>query len=173
MAIDLLTQEALDSKVAILYHHELQSLIWVLVWRVCCYDDGKLVRLVPQGIVDWDVRKPLSCGKKKFALVMRHPDVMKPVSQNREAGHCLASYLLSYSVDQSFERTAKRHALTRQAWEQKTTPPEEQEAGDPKRVWKEFWASIAGLTKLVPCIAEFMPKDLCEAGDADNLKQST
>ena len=50
MAIDLLTQQALDGKVAILYRHELVSLIWGLVWRVCCYDDGKLVRAVPQGI---------------------------------------------------------------------------------------------------------------------------
>ncbi|KAI0656692.1 hypothetical protein C8Q70DRAFT_310531 [Cubamyces menziesii] len=47
MAIDLLTQGALDGKVAILYRHDLEALIWVLIWVVCCYDDGKMVYTVP------------------------------------------------------------------------------------------------------------------------------
>ncbi|KAH9889565.1 hypothetical protein C8Q73DRAFT_737327, partial [Cubamyces lactineus] len=59
MAIDLLTQEALDGKVAVLYRHDLEAFIWVLVWAVCCYDNGKMVYTVPRGIYNWDVRKPL------------------------------------------------------------------------------------------------------------------
>ena len=172
-AIDLLTQKALDGKVAILYRHELESLIWGLVWRVCCYDDGKLVHAVPQGIVDWDVRKPLSCGEKKARFLQTYEEVMKPASQDWKAGHYLALDLLHYLLVKSAERSTKLSTLAYQARQQNLTPVKEQEADDPKRVWKEFWASIAGLTELVPCIAEFMPKDLCEAGDADDLKQST
>ena len=175
-AIDLLTQKALDGKVAILYRHELESLIWVLVWRVCCYDhDGKLVRLAPQGMVDWDVRKPLSCGEKKFAFLQTQwrPDVMTPASQDWKAGYYLAWDLLDYLYVKSAERSAKRRTLASQARRQNSTPSKEQEADDPKRVWKEVWASIADLTELVPCIAEFMPKDPHEAGDTDNVKQST
>lgn len=173
MAIDLLTQKALDGKVAILYRHELESFIWVLVWRVCCYDNGTLVRAVPQNFHSWDVHNLVACGYMKRAFLEDHPKAMEPASQGWKGGYHLASNLLDYLADKLAERDTKKRALARQARYQGSTPLEEQEVDAPGRVWNEFWTSIAPLTDRVPCIAEFMPKDLREAGDDDNLKQST
>jgi hypothetical protein len=41
MALDLLTEEAWDGKVARLYRHDCESFAWVLLWICCRYDNGE------------------------------------------------------------------------------------------------------------------------------------
>ncbi|KAI0657861.1 hypothetical protein C8Q70DRAFT_245141 [Cubamyces menziesii] len=172
MAIDLLTQEALDGKVAILYRHDLEALIWVLIWAVCCYDDGKMVHTVPRGIYNWNVRDPLSCGEKKHRFLTRREPI-QPASDNWGEGLKLASLLRGFLWDQ-MAKTVKDfyQVVHQQAWLQGSGPgfshqtmPREED--DPERVWYEFWAHLKRFKEVVPCIADFMPEDLRKAGDAD------
>ncbi|KAH9889101.1 hypothetical protein C8Q73DRAFT_794079 [Cubamyces lactineus] len=159
MAIDLLTQEALDGEVAVLYRHDLEALIWVLIWAVCCYDNGKMVYTAPQGIYDWDVRKPLVCGDLKRGFLERRPPI-QPASNKRGDGAKLAVRLLDYLGGKHLVQVAKAY---------QTMPHEqEQEEDDPEHVWNEFWAHLGQITEYVPCIADFMPKDLGKAGDTDD-----
>ena len=175
MAIDLLTQEALDGKVAILYRHDLEALIWVLIWVVCCYDDGKMVYTVPRGIHNWDVRDPLSCGDKKCAFLTRRGPV-QPASDNWGDEFKLAQHLLDYLAGKYADRMAKAVVVRREAWfrgsgpgfSHQTMPHEQEEEDDPEHVWYELWAYLKPITELVPCIADFMPKDLRKAGDPDD-----
>ncbi|KAJ8474538.1 hypothetical protein ONZ51_g7141 [Trametes cubensis] len=155
MAIDLLTQEALDGEVAVLYRHDLEALIWVLIWAVCCYDNGKMVYTVPQGIYNWNVRDPLSCGDKKYAFLARCEPI-QPASDNWGEGFKLAQHLLDYLAGKDADRMAKAAV---------TMPHEQEEEDDPEHVWYELWAHLKILKELVPCIADFMPKDLRKAGD--------
>ncbi|KAI0323642.1 hypothetical protein GY45DRAFT_1264272, partial [Cubamyces sp. BRFM 1775] len=172
MAIDLLTEKGLDGRVAVLYRHDLESLIWVLIWVVCCYDNGKMVYTVPQGFHNWDVRNPLSCGEKKRAfLALEEP--IQPASDDWGNGDKLALHLLNFLTTQVLDReaavSARRRALLQSSGPGSShqTMPCEQEGDDPERVWYEFWACLERFKKFVPCIADFMPKDLRKVGDAD------
>ncbi|KAJ8454491.1 hypothetical protein ONZ51_g12993 [Trametes cubensis] len=167
MAIDLLTQEALDGKVAILYRHDLEALIWVLIWAVCCYDDGKMVYTVPRGIHDWDVRKPLLCGAIKFMFLTRREPI-QPASDNWGEGFKLASLLLNFLAGnwarRELDRIARPDARLRGSgpWSSR------KEEDDPEGVWNEYWTYLKRFKEVVPCIADFMPTDLRKAGDTDD-----
>jgi serine/threonine protein kinase len=43
MAIELLTQEAIEGQAKHLYRHDAESFIWVLTWVCLRYEDGKLL----------------------------------------------------------------------------------------------------------------------------------
>ena len=72
MAIDLLTDGAIESKVEHLYRHDAESLIWVLAWVCLRYEDGKLRnnRLLDE----WLKADAKQCRKEKndFILVGCH-----------------------------------------------------------------------------------------------------
>ncbi|KAI0324203.1 hypothetical protein GY45DRAFT_1331777 [Cubamyces sp. BRFM 1775] len=173
MAIDLLTEKGLDGRVAILYRHDLEAFIWVLIWAVCCYDNGKMVYTVPQGIHKWDVRDPVSCGKEKRTFLERE-ELIQPASDDWGNGVKLARHLLNFMATQVHDRKAavlaRRRALLQDSGPESShqNMPHEQEGDDPERVWYEFWAYLERFKEVVPCIADFMPKDLRKAGDADD-----
>ncbi|KAH9890130.1 hypothetical protein C8Q73DRAFT_706798 [Cubamyces lactineus] len=182
MAIDLLTREAFDGKVAVLYRHDLEAFIWVLIWAVCCYDNGKMVYTVPKGLYKWDVREPLVCGALKRAF-LAHSTPIEPASGDWGDRFKLASLLQVFLADKVTDRQAKANTVLRQTvhqheWLQgpgpsprsshQTLPREQEEEDDPERVWYEFWAYLEQFKEEVPCIADFMPKDLGKAGDTDD-----
>ncbi|KAG2129039.1 uncharacterized protein EDB93DRAFT_144737 [Suillus bovinus] len=73
MAVDLLSQPGLKGKVAHLYRHDAESLVWVLVWVCLGYRGGKLLsngRLLD----DWLKVDALGCWKEKSAFLfhLRH-----------------------------------------------------------------------------------------------------
>ncbi|KAI0323383.1 hypothetical protein GY45DRAFT_1264654, partial [Cubamyces sp. BRFM 1775] len=170
MAIDLLTEKGLDGRVAVLYRHDLEALIWVLVWVVCCYDNGKMVYTVPQGFHSWDVRRPFLCGAIKRAfLALEEP--IQPASDDWGDGFELAWLLTDYLAIKLWERVkVRRHAWLQGsgAGSSHQTMPCKQEGDDPERVWYEFWTYLEQFKKPVPCIADFMPKDLRKVGDTDD-----
>ncbi|KAI9064559.1 hypothetical protein FKP32DRAFT_1569760, partial [Trametes sanguinea] len=167
MAFGLLTPEGLKGDVAVLYRHELESFIWVLIWAVCCYYNGTMIRSAPDGIFGWDGRKPLLCGSLKHAFILRN-EAIKPASDGWVYGANLAQRLVYYLDDADYQRRRqfrRDRSLPR--------PTGDQEKDDPEGVWNEFWTYLGTIRRLVPCVAEFMPEDLRKAADADHLKQST
>ncbi|KAJ2987575.1 hypothetical protein NUW54_g9388 [Trametes sanguinea] len=183
MAIDLLTPEGLEGDVAVLYRHELESFIWVLIWAVCCYHNGMMIRSAPDEMFDWDVRKPLVCGTLKLSFLVIGMAI-KPAPDGWVYGAKLAYYLASYLRRKDSERATKREAAYKRWQESQDELVNEampsnlamfvcQEDNDPEGAWNEFWTYLGKISRLVPCVAEFMPVDLRKAGDADHLKQST
>ncbi|OSC99806.1 hypothetical protein PYCCODRAFT_1469938 [Trametes coccinea BRFM310] len=175
MAVDLLTHKGLHGNVAILYRHDLEAFIWVLIWAVCCYRDGKMVYLSPQGIHKWDVHDPISCGALKRNFLTNDQPIV-PASDGWVYGAKLATELVFYLDYKDTERAVKRKAA-RQRWRTSDDtstllpqPTRVQEEDDPEHEWSDFWTWISGLQKQVPCIAEFIPKDLPKS-KADENKQ--
>ncbi|KAJ2972550.1 hypothetical protein NUW54_g12245 [Trametes sanguinea] len=179
MAIDLLTPEGLKGDVAVLYRHELESFIWVLIWAVCCYHNGTMIHSAPYGMFGWDVRKPLVCGDQKQSFISRNKAI-RPASDGWVNGTKLAVYLASYLGERDAKRGAaygrwqeSQDELIDEATPSDQAMPVHQEDDDPEGVWNEFWTYLGKSSRLVPCVAELMPEHLREAGDADHLKQST
>ncbi|OSC99805.1 hypothetical protein PYCCODRAFT_1469937 [Trametes coccinea BRFM310] len=181
MAVDLLTSEALKGGVPVLYRHDLEAFIWVLIWTVCCFDNGTMIRAAPDGIYGWDVHKPLLCGVFKNMFISQNKPIV-PASDRWVYGAELAIRLVNYLRHKSAARMAQRNVAD-ERWQEsrndlvdrQATPSAQdmhidQEDDDPEGVWKEFWTYLGKISGLVPCIAEFMPKDLCRA-KADANKQ--
>ncbi|TRM57761.1 hypothetical protein BD626DRAFT_464553 [Schizophyllum amplum] len=67
MAIDLLSPEAMRGEVRHLYRHNLEAMIWVFVWIMCCYNAGRS-RPVPEEVAEWTKQDPKAArgGKRSF-----------------------------------------------------------------------------------------------------------
>ncbi|KAI9064557.1 hypothetical protein FKP32DRAFT_1675516 [Trametes sanguinea] len=170
LAIDLLTPDGLKGNVAVLYRHELESFIWVLIWAVCCYDNGTMIRSAPDGMSNWNVRQPLNCGSLKHAFILRN-EAIKPASDGWVYGANLAKRLVRYLGHAAIQRWQQsQDELIDQATPSDQATPVNQEDDDPEGVWKGFWTYLGKSSRLVPCIAEFMPKGLHKA-EADKNKQ--
>jgi hypothetical protein len=66
MAMDLLTKEALQGKVAHLYRHDAESFIWVLIWVCLRYENGMLKGTM---LNEWLKEDALGCHKNKASFV--------------------------------------------------------------------------------------------------------
>ncbi|KAH9990115.1 hypothetical protein BJV77DRAFT_919392, partial [Russula vinacea] len=67
MALDLLTDDAMDGKVERLYRHDCESFAWVLLWICCRYEGGKETRNAP--LSELNTHDYKQCFEKKSALV--------------------------------------------------------------------------------------------------------
>jgi hypothetical protein len=63
MAIDLLSDEAIEGKAKHLYRHDAESFIWVLTWVCLRYEDGKLRSSRP--LDEWLKADAKQCREKK------------------------------------------------------------------------------------------------------------
>ncbi|TRM57878.1 hypothetical protein BD626DRAFT_634415, partial [Schizophyllum amplum] len=52
-AIDLLKDSGQRNEIHHLYRHDLEALVWVLVWMVCCYEDGTRREPLPTYMREW------------------------------------------------------------------------------------------------------------------------
>ncbi|KAL7277859.1 hypothetical protein ACG7TL_008805 [Trametes sanguinea] len=164
MAVDLLTSEALKGGVPVLYRHDLEAFIWVLIWTVCCFDNGTMVRAAPDGIHSWDVHDPLLCGVFKRVFIWQNKPIV-PASDGRVYGAVLASELAFYLNVKDTERAVKRKAARRR-WrnsdDTSTLLPQAtrvQEEDDYEHEWSGFWTWVGELRGILPCVAEFVPAD--------------
>ncbi|KAI0671517.1 hypothetical protein C8Q78DRAFT_1029315 [Trametes maxima] len=69
MAIDLLQKEALCGKVQYFYHHDLEAFMWIFIWVVCCYEDGKRRKPVHELYDSWISGNMLRCRMSKLAIL--------------------------------------------------------------------------------------------------------
>jgi hypothetical protein len=65
MALDLLTPEGQGGGVKHLYHHDLESFIWVLVWVCLRYKDGNLLTF-RRPFDEWATNDALTVGQQKY-----------------------------------------------------------------------------------------------------------
>jgi hypothetical protein len=101
MAIDLLEDEAIEGKVQHLYHHDAESLIWVLAWVCLRYEDGKLRS--SRALDEWLKADAKQCREKKtYFLLVEHRKAQPSPSHksNWETGRaCLRQVGRFYTED--------------------------------------------------------------------------
>ncbi|KAG1754740.1 uncharacterized protein EDB91DRAFT_1076846 [Suillus paluster] len=71
MALNLLTEEGLRGEVEHLYHHDLESFMWVLVWVCLHYRKGVLLPPKTRPLDAWATTEAKACGKKKYYFIGR------------------------------------------------------------------------------------------------------
>ncbi|KAG2051452.1 hypothetical protein BDR06DRAFT_589387 [Suillus hirtellus] len=64
MALDLLTKEGQQGKVKHLYHHDLESFIWVFAWIFLRYRQGVLLQ-ISRPLDEWATLGAIACRKEK------------------------------------------------------------------------------------------------------------
>ncbi|KAG0698935.1 hypothetical protein DFH29DRAFT_834252 [Suillus ampliporus] len=102
MAIDLLSQEALDGEVEHVYKHDAESLMWVLAWVCLRYEGGKLLGK-GRPLDEWLRVDAIGCSKEKahFLFVKLSGTNLRPTGSHEEnwkiARSCLHSIVLLYA----------------------------------------------------------------------------
>ncbi|TRM57764.1 hypothetical protein BD626DRAFT_586521 [Schizophyllum amplum] len=138
MAIDLLTPQAMRGEVRHLYRHDLEAMIWVFVWIMCCYDEGKQ-RTVPEEVAEWTAQDPKAArgGKRSF------PDSFSQsvAAPSWAVEYPLANLLVDHMADSLRER-AKAINVSRRTVGAQVQPDEPDES---RKAWKEHWALVKSM----------------------------
>jgi serine/threonine protein kinase len=120
MALELLTEEAIEGQVKHLYQHDAESFIWVLTWVCLCYEDGvyigKGTKLNAWLRVDAD-----GCREKKNDFLMSGRKAMTPSSSHgciwEVAQSCLE--VIAYHYAPELVPTVEDHVVF-QTWFRKS-----------------------------------------------------
>lgn len=71
MAIYLLDKKGFRGGVRRLYRHDLEALLWIFLWVVCCYEHEHEVDPLPRTYREWTSDHMLLCKMRKHELLMR------------------------------------------------------------------------------------------------------
>ncbi|KAI0646223.1 hypothetical protein C8Q79DRAFT_653819 [Trametes meyenii] len=69
MAIDLLQKEAFNGNVQHLYRRSPENFVWIFIWVLCCYKDGKLLEPLPEAYHSWTLGNAFRCRRSKIDLL--------------------------------------------------------------------------------------------------------
>ncbi|KIK34033.1 hypothetical protein CY34DRAFT_17991 [Suillus luteus UH-Slu-Lm8-n1] len=94
MALDLLTEEAIEGQVKHMYQHDAESFIWVLTWVCICYEDGVYIGK-RTGLNDWLRVDALRCQEKKSSFLFSGRKTITPSSSHRGIWNVARSCLLA------------------------------------------------------------------------------
>ncbi|KAG1897794.1 uncharacterized protein F5891DRAFT_1046070 [Suillus fuscotomentosus] len=95
MSLDLLTPEATADEVEHVYQHDVESLIWVLIWVSLRYEDGRLLSK-DRPLDEWLMSNAVGCAKKKVYFMFKgigSKNLRTPISHSvswEVAKKCLA-----------------------------------------------------------------------------------
>ncbi|KIK41007.1 hypothetical protein CY34DRAFT_806615 [Suillus luteus UH-Slu-Lm8-n1] len=114
MAIDLLTEEAIEGKVQHLYQHDAESFLWVFAWVCLRYEGGRLLRK-GRPLDEWLKPDAIQCHDKKTGFLMGHRHDMKPSQSHKKnwdiAMACLRIVYNSYGEDPSLRTLENKDAF--------------------------------------------------------------
>ncbi|KAL1943780.1 hypothetical protein VTO73DRAFT_4225 [Trametes versicolor] len=132
MAVDLLCEEACRGEVRHLYRHDLEAFLWIFVWVLCCYKDGKEISPLPKTYRLWTLGDTTMCRVSKRDLLMRCFTLDDGPTASWTAEAVLALYILSYL----FDAQLARDNIGTYQWplEPEGSGPVE-EADEPEKVW--------------------------------------
>ncbi|KAH9855853.1 hypothetical protein C2E23DRAFT_723114 [Lenzites betulinus] len=145
MAIDLLNEAALRGEVRHLYRHDLESLFWILIWVVCCIEDGKQIDPLPDRFQRWISGDMTTCRtiKREFVSVgwKYSGGGPRPTwSTEGELGHALICHFTQSQVARDMQGLLLDDAA----------PVEE--VDEPEKVWDEFCAVIREVGRAHPSL---------------------
>jgi serine/threonine protein kinase len=81
MALDLLTEEAIEGQVKHLYQHDAESFIWVLTWVCICYEDGAYIGKRTK-LYEWLRVDARGCRKEKSDFLYSGRRTITPSSSH-------------------------------------------------------------------------------------------
>ncbi|KAL1716268.1 hypothetical protein EV715DRAFT_205636 [Schizophyllum commune] len=157
MAVSLLTARGPYRTIQHLYRHDLEALIWVLVWTIACYADGEKIYAHPPMFDEWDINKPTVCGNTKGAFLFGGTHIA-PAAESWEAEVRLAHYFLIYLTEicaAASIRVRLRAAMSLTGMDEPAG-----EADEPEQVWAELWSNIHQLERLrylLPYVPKVLP----------------
>ncbi|KAL1663463.1 hypothetical protein GGF50DRAFT_56898 [Schizophyllum commune] len=140
-----------------LYRHDLEALIWVLVWAISCYADGEKICAYPHMFGDWDTNIPTVCGNTKGAFVFSG-NLIAPAAESWEAEVRLAQYLLIHLTEicaAASIRVRLRSAMSLTGMDEPAG-----EVDEPEQVWAKLWSNIYQFEKLrylLPYVPKVLP----------------
>ncbi|KAF8604090.1 hypothetical protein BDV93DRAFT_120594 [Ceratobasidium sp. AG-I] len=70
LSIDLLRKEYWDGDINVLYRHDLESFVWVLVWVLHCYDRGSIC--IPPSLMQWQTADYGLCTTFKVKFLSQY-----------------------------------------------------------------------------------------------------
>jgi hypothetical protein len=84
MAIEMLTQDAIEGKVKHLYRHDAESFLWVLTWVSLRYQKGQLLRK-GRPLDEWLKVDAIECHNKKCGFILLGRHNMKPSRSHKRS----------------------------------------------------------------------------------------
>jgi hypothetical protein len=109
MAIELLTNEAIEGKVQHLYQHDAESFIWVFAWVCLRYEEGRLLRK-GRPLDEWMKVDIATCREKKNDFLNEKRHKMIP-SQSHQENWDIAQFCLDVLSSQYALRPHLRNSL--------------------------------------------------------------
>ena len=111
MALDLLTEEAIEGKVEHLYQHDVESFIWVLTLVSLRYEDGKL-RRNSMPFDDWLRVNAKGCQEEKssFLFQVKGKNTVKS-STSHQCAWQIALSCLRLLLKESYEEMDGEHVF--------------------------------------------------------------
>lgn len=76
LASDLLSSKYWKGEVEVLYRHDLESFVWILLWVFVCYRNGK--ETVPTGMRGWQTANYASCKGARFVFLQEFENYPMP-----------------------------------------------------------------------------------------------
>ncbi|KAI5831629.1 hypothetical protein K523DRAFT_326554 [Schizophyllum commune Tattone D] len=157
MAVSLLTARGPYRTIQHLYRHDLEALIWVLVWTIACYADGEKIYAHPPMFDEWDINKLTVCGITKGAFLFSGTHIA-PAAKSWEAEVRLADYLLIHLTEicaAASIRVRLRSAMSLTGMDEPTG-----EVDEPEQVWAKLWSNFHQFEKLrylLPYVPKVLP----------------
>ncbi|KAH9852791.1 hypothetical protein C2E23DRAFT_778774 [Lenzites betulinus] len=149
MAIHRLIPAALRGEVQHLYRHDLESLFYILLWALSCYEDGKRLDSLPETFASWIKDDMNRCARDKYWLLAWEywPNDIKQKESWGKLGPKLLDVLRKYFCNILVTRkglvdewnTTRFMAMPSDDI-QSHRPPTEDDA--PSKFWEEFCALI-------------------------------
>ncbi|KAI5832627.1 hypothetical protein K523DRAFT_234840 [Schizophyllum commune Tattone D] len=147
MAIDLLQPKALKGQVRHLYRHDLEAFVWILVWVVCCFHEGKRLAPLPNAFDRWTLGDPSQCLSSKRTILddgWPGKEEGTPTANWVDREEVLAGTLLGWIHDLFGRKEAKKPPRT---WIMSTKVDKEVDAPqppelEPEEVWEEFQTAV-------------------------------
>jgi hypothetical protein len=114
MAIELLTNEAIEGKVQHLYQHDAESFIWVFAWVCLRYEEGRLLRK-GRPLDEWLKVGIQACSEKKSHFLNQIRHKMIPSQSHKKnwdiAMACFRIVYNSYGDDPSSRALENKDAF--------------------------------------------------------------
>lgn len=142
MAIDLLDKKGVRGGVRRLYRHDLEALLCIFLWVVCCYEDGREVDPLPR-TYEWTSDDMLVCRMSKHDLLMR--------GFEKDAGPT-ATWTPEAELVRSIHRYLRAQPSRDNNWGMAESSREE-EADEPEKVWGEFCAVVRAVGTAHPAMS--------------------
>jgi hypothetical protein len=103
MAIQLLSEEAINGQVKHMYQHDAESFIWVLTWVCICYNNGVYIGERTR-LHEWLRVDARGCLKEKSGFLLSGRKTITPSSSHggiwEVAESCLLTICLHYAPKQ-------------------------------------------------------------------------